>query len=133
MAREHNILLVDDERRVLNALSRMLLEEDYRILKALNGYDALEAIKNNRVDLIISDQRMPGMSGLAFLKKAAEVDPWTVKIMLTGYLDINEAMETINEAGIYKFIRKPWDEDELKSTIRNGLEWRRMRRDLLSL
>ncbi|MEA3361120.1 MAG: response regulator [Thermodesulfobacteriota bacterium] len=123
---QSNILIVDDERLVIQALSRMLFGENYYILSAANGHDALEVIKNNNVDLVISDQKMPGMSGLEFLKKAREISPKTIRIMLTAHLDINEAMDLINEAGIYKFIQKPWDEEEIKSTIENGLEWQQM-------
>ncbi len=118
------ILLVDDEQHVSKAISRMLFDENYQIITAVNGVEALEALKHNEVDLIISDQRMPEMTGVEFLKKARILRPAVIRVMLTGYSDFTDLMEAINEAGIYKFILKPWDEIELKTTIKHALEWR---------
>ncbi len=123
-ARCPTILLVDDEKNVLRAISRMLFDENYHILTAVTGVEALETLKNNEVDLIISDQRMPEMTGIEFLKKARILHPTVIRVMLTAYTDFNAIMEAINDAGIYKFILKPWDENELKTTIKRALDWR---------
>jgi len=120
------ILLVDDERNVINAIARVLLDEPYEILTAESGAAALDLMNRREVDLIISDHRMPGMTGVEFLKKARSRQPSAVRIMLSGYADTNAALEAINEAGIYQFLVKPWDDKELIHSIVKALEWRQM-------
>ncbi|MBU3914508.1 response regulator [bacterium] len=120
------ILLVDDEKHVISAITRSLFDEDYEIHAATDGKKGLEILDNQKIDVIISDQRMPGMTGVEFLKRAREKHPTAVRIMLSGYADINAALDAINEAGIYKFLVKPWDETELKQTIKKALEWQHM-------
>lgn len=116
------ILIVDDEQNVTRALARSLSFEEYSIVTADNGLDALEFIKENKIDLIISDQRMPQMTGVEFLSKAWELYPDAVRILLTGYADFDVALQAINEAGIHKLVQKPWHDGELKTGIKDALK-----------
>ena len=123
MATETNsVLFVDDEENILNALRRLFRREGYEILTATSGADGLELLRKQQVSLIVSDQRMPEMIGAQFLSKSREVSPNSVRMMLTGYSDIEAATQAINEGGIYRFITKPWDDDELKRAVRAGLQ-----------
>ncbi len=119
---KHTILIVDDEESILKSITRALMDDNYHILTALSGQEGLSKLKNDEVDLVISDQKMPGMTGLEFLKKVQLQYPGILTIMLTAYADIKTAMEAINEAGVYKFILKPWDDNDLRLTIRRALE-----------
>lgn len=119
---EHTILCVDDEENVLKSLKRLLLEEDWELLIASNGELGLEILRENEVHLIIADFRMPEMTGVEFLKKAKEIRPGAIRIILSGFADVNAIVNAINEGEIYKFISKPWNDDELKITIRRSLE-----------
>ncbi|MBU4151546.1 MAG: response regulator, partial [Proteobacteria bacterium] len=118
------ILCVDDEKNVLRALQRLFMDEDYEILTASNGAEALELLTEQQksVQLVISDYRMPGMDGVEFLKQVNERWPATIRIVLSGYADTASVGDAINEGQIYKFIPKPWNDEELKSTISKALE-----------
>ena len=124
------ILLVDDEEMILNALRRLLSQENkYDVITALSGAEALERIKEKSVDLIVSDQRMPGMSGLELLQEIKKEQPQAVRILLSGYTDFNVLAEAINEGEIFKFIAKPWDNNRLLSAIDDAFH----RRDLSNI
>jgi len=127
------LLIVDDEEKIVKSLTRILKDEGYTILGALSGEGGLRKLKRYGVDVIICDQRMPGMSGVEFLKKVRLDYSDVLTIMLTAYGDIETAMEAINEAGVYKFILKPWNEADLRLTIRRAVELRQlvMERDFL--
>lgn len=116
------ILLVDDEPYVLKTLKRIFRRESYQILTAGSGQEGLDILEKQEVQLIVSDQRMPGMSGIEFLESAREINPDIVRILLTGYSDLKTAEEAINRVEIYRFLNKPWNDDDLKSTIRQGLK-----------
>ena len=120
--KKHTILIVDDEEMILKSICRVLRNEDYQILTANNGEKGLSLLKDHEVHLIISDQRMPGMNGIDFLKQIKIDFPQILTIMLTGNTEIEIAMNAINEAGVYKFILKPWNDNNLKVTIRRALE-----------
>lgn len=127
------ILIVDDEEKIIKSITRTLIDEGYIILGALSGEEGLSKLKNHEVDLVISDYKMPGMDGLEFLK-AVRIDySHTLTIMLTAYGDIDTAIKAINEVGVYKFILKPWNEEDLRITIKRALELRQltMERDTL--
>jgi len=111
------LLIVDDEESILKSLTRTLADEGLNILTALSGNQALKKLEKNKVDLIISDQRMPQMSGIEFLTRVQDEHPNIITMMLTAYADIDVAIKAINDIGIYKFILKPWDEIDLKLTI----------------
>jgi FixJ family two-component response regulator len=116
------ILCVDDEKNVLRALKRAFLDEDYEILTAESAEEALDIISREEVQLVISDYRMPGQNGVEFLREVCRRRPETVRIVLSGYADAAAIVSAINEGQIYKFIPKPWDDDELKMSIDNALE-----------
>lgn len=115
------LLIVDDEPRVLDVLVKTF-ELDYKVLKAGNGVEALEVLKRSPVKVIITDERMPQMEGMSFLKKARDIVPDTVNIILTAYTDLSVAIDAINSGIVYRYLVKPWDTDELKITIRQAFE-----------
>lgn len=123
MSEQIKILCVDDEQNVLKSLTRLFLDEDYEILTALSGEEGLEMLGNeSTIQVIISDYRMPGMNGVDFLKQVYERWSDTMRIVLSGYADTAAVVGAINEGHIYKFIPKPWNDDELKVTIANAVE-----------
>ena len=115
------ILCVDDEANVLSALARLLRKEEYRFLSAPHGEEGLDVLAREPVQVVIADQRMPGMSGVEFLKKVKALFPDTIRVVLSGTADVNVVLESINQGEIYRFITKPWNDDELKVTIRQCL------------
>ena len=122
MGQEIKILCVDDEQNVLNSLVRLFIDSDYNILTATSGGEGLDVLEKEEVQIIISDYRMPVMNGAEFLKKVCERWPRTVRIVLSGYADTASILSSINEGHIYKFIPKPWNDEELKVTIMNSAE-----------
>jgi len=120
------IMIVDDEDKIIISLTRALMDDGYRIIGERSGVEALEKMKQHEVDLVISDQSMPGVTGTEFLKQVKLKYPYVITIMLTAHGDLETAMEAINDAGIYKFILKPWDENELRQTVRRAVELRRL-------
>jgi response regulator RpfG family c-di-GMP phosphodiesterase len=118
----YTILCVDDEVGILRALNRRLRRAGYRVLIAESGEGGLEILRTESVNLIISDQKMPGMQGNEFLRLSRKLRPDAVRIMLTAYADIKAATAAINQGSIYKFLLKPWDEAELLETIKAGLK-----------
>ena len=118
----YKILFVDDEENVLKAMLRIFRRENYMLLTAGSAAQALEIIKQEPVQVIISDYRMPGMSGADLLRQIKALYPQTIRIMLTGYADVNAIMGAINEGAVYKFITKPWNDDDLRLTVSLALE-----------
>lgn len=121
------LLLVDDESNILAALRRLLRREGYTILTATSGKEGLEQLAAHSVDVIVSDQRMPGMTGVEFLRKAKDMTPESVRMVLSGYTDLQSVTDAINEGAIYKFLTKPWDDAMLVANIDEAF-----RRKLLS-
>jgi response regulator RpfG family c-di-GMP phosphodiesterase len=117
-----NILFVDDEENVLRSLRRLFIDEDYEIYTALSGAEGLEVLKEKEIAVVVSDQRMPKMSGPEFLEHAKQVSPESVRIVLTGHADITETIAAINKGGAYRYITKPWNGDEMISTVRGAAE-----------
>lgn len=117
------ILLVDDERDSLEPM-RLMLEDSYRVLTAENGRQALNLLEAEPVELIIADQRMPGMTGVELLARVREFKPDVVRLLLTAYSDFDAMLKAINEGRVYRYIIKPWDVDDMRVTIRQALEWR---------
>ncbi len=115
------LLFVDDEPDIVDSLHRSF-RKGYKILTATSGHEAIELIKAHSVDLIISDQRMPGLTGDAVLKAAKELQPNAIRILLTGYSDLESLVKCVNEAGIYKYLTKPWEPEDLKLTVTRALE-----------
>ncbi len=114
---ERTLLLVDDEENIMDALVRLLRRDDYKILKGNSGKDALALLAQHEVGVIIADQRMPEMTGVEFLSQVKELYPDTVRIVLSGYADINMVTDAINRGAIYKFLTKPWNDEQLSSSV----------------
>ena len=134
--KRHAILLVDAEAGIIASLKRVLSEIDAEILSALSGEEGLKLLSEQDVDLIISDQRMPNMTGTEFLAQSRESQPDAVRILLTGYADIDAVVGAINEGAIAYYFNKPWDNDLLLSRVEESLELSDMRsqnRHLLKL
>lgn len=116
------VLFVDDEENILKSLKRLLMDEEMDIHTANSGEEGLELLRNTPgVDLIVSDQRMPGLTGAEFLQKSREIVPDALRIMLTGYADINATIDAINKGGAFRYISKPWDDEEMIRTIRDAV------------
>ncbi|VWC00404.1 two-component system response regulator [Burkholderia lata] len=128
-----SILLVDDEPSVLSALRRAFRPAGYEILTAESGEAALEVLASTEVDLIVSDMRMPGMSGAEFLARARVLYPDTMRILLTGYAEIASVVQAVNDGGVYRYLNKPWDDHDLLLTIEHALEQRHLRREAARL
>jgi type II secretory ATPase GspE/PulE/Tfp pilus assembly ATPase PilB-like protein/FixJ family two-component response regulator len=118
----YSILFVDDEPNVTRALIRVFMEENYLLLTASSGTEALRILERQPVHLIISDFRMPGMNGAELLREVKERRPETIRIMLTGYMDVQSIMGAVNEGAVYKFITKPWNDDDLRITVGLALQ-----------
>ncbi len=123
------ILIVDDEENILSALKRLFRNEDYEILTAQSGEEALSTLEQQPVDLIISDLKMPNMNGIEFLAKAKEMNPGALRIMLTGHADLKSVIQAIDRGEVYRFLLKPWNNDELKMTIRQALDFYYVQKD----
>jgi ActR/RegA family two-component response regulator len=114
------LLLLDDEENVLRALLRVFRREGYRILTASRVQEAFELLATNEVQVILSDQRMSDMSGTEFLGRVKELYPDTVRMVLSGYTDLATVTDAINRGAIYRFLTKPWEDDELRAHIREA-------------
>lgn len=115
------ILFVDDEENILRALRRLFTEEDCEVFIATSGTEALRLLEDHHdIGVIVSDQRMPGMSGVDFLEKTKDLLPLSVRILLTGYADIHAVVEAINRGGAFRYITKPWNDEELVQTIKEA-------------
>jgi response regulator RpfG family c-di-GMP phosphodiesterase len=116
------ILCVDDEENVLRSLKRLFISEDYEVLTALSGPDALKLLKESEIPVILSDQRMPVMSGAKFLEKSREISPDSIRIILTGHADVEAAIGAINLGGASRYVSKPWNDNELLLVVKEALE-----------
>lgn len=119
-AEQPTLLLVDDEPNILTALRRLLVDEGYRVLTADSGRAGLELLAQNAVQVILTDQRMPEMSGTEFLRRVKALHPNTVRLILSGYADLPTVTESVNEGALYKFLAKPWDNNHLCEQIRDA-------------
>ena len=118
----HAVLCVDDEKNILRSLKRLLRKEDYRLLMASSGEEGLMVMEENDVHIVISDQRMPKMSGTEFLAALKTKYPDVIRIILSGYTDVDSITESINKGHIYKFLLKPWNDQNLKLEIKQALK-----------
>jgi response regulator RpfG family c-di-GMP phosphodiesterase len=117
MTDRHPILLLDDEQNVLRACNRTLRKLDVEIVIAESPHDALELVRQRKFAVVISDQRMPEMEGTQFLAQVREISPQTVRMLLTGYADLGAAVDAINQGAVYRFLTKPWDDDQLRHEV----------------
>jgi len=115
--RQRTLLLVDDEANILAALKRLLRRDGYQIITADGGEQGLQRLAEHPVDVIVSDQRMPGMSGVEFLRRAKALRPDTVRMTLSGFTELQSIIDAVNEGAIYKFLTKPWDDTLLRQHI----------------
>ena len=117
------IVIVDDEDMVLKSINSFLsLETNYIVKTFLSAKKALEFIKDNSVDLVVSDYLMPEMDGISFLAKVKAIKPHIPRIILTGYADKENAIKAINDVGLFQYVEKPWDNEDILIIFRNGLE-----------
>jgi len=131
----NKIMLVDDEEFVLTCLKRSLAREGYELMTFTMAEQALEYLETKKVDVIISDHRMPGMTGIDFLIKVRKRHPDVVRILLTGYADMDVAIRAVNEGKLFRFLTKPWNNEELKAALVNALHLRNLStrsRDVIS-
>jgi response regulator RpfG family c-di-GMP phosphodiesterase len=120
----HTILLVDDEVSITKSLRRVLRKEGYTVITAGSGREGLEALRDSKekVSLIISDQRMPGMTGIQFLGKIKKILPNAVRFLLTGYTDLEIILDAIKKDKIHQYLTKPWNDSDLLKEVRQGLQ-----------
>ena len=114
----HSLLIVDDEAFVRNALVRALRTEDYEIRTADGPKSAWEQLTERPADIVISDFKMPRMSGLELLQRVRETFPDSIRLMLTGHADVETVIDAVNNSEIYRFLTKPWNDDELKLALK---------------
>ena len=116
------LLLVDDEANVLRALARALRRDGYRLLTASSAEEAFDVLARNEVQVIVSDQRMPGMTGTQFLGQVKDLYPHTVRMILSGYTDLQTVTDAINRGAIYRFLTKPWEDEALRAHVREAFQ-----------
>ncbi len=116
---KHPILVVDDEPEILYSL-RGLLRRDFEVLTAEGGAQALEILKQRSVHVIMTDQRMPEMTGVELLHRSRAECPEAIRIVFTGYADIKAVVDAVNQGGIYRYLTKPWDPDEIIEVLRGA-------------
>ncbi|MCP4039607.1 MAG: response regulator [bacterium] len=119
---EHAVLFVDDEVNILKAIQRLLRNEPWRVLTATDPNEALEIMRRTPAQVVVTDQRMPSMSGVDFLSRVRDQHADVIRMMLTGYTEMNIAVDAINKGEIYRLITKPWNDDELRATLRQAFD-----------
>ena len=127
--KQRTLLLVDDEPNVLASLKRLFRKDGHSIVTANSGAEGLEVLAAQKVDVIISDQRMPGMTGVEFLRQAKLKYPDTIRIVLSGYTELQSVTDAINEGAIYRFLTKPWDDEQLREQISKAFEHKELLED----
>jgi len=124
------LLLLDDEENILRALIRVLRRDGYHILTATCARDAFALLAKNNVQVILSDQRMPEMSGTEFFSRVKTLYPETIRLILSGYTDLNSVTDSINQGAIYKFLTKPWSDEQLRKTVAQAFQHHRLSKPL---
>lgn len=119
----HRVLFVDDDREVLKSLRRLFHGDSVEVMTAENPQEALALLEQQPVQLVVSDQRMPGESGVEFLARVRERHPEVVRILLTGYADLEAATQAINHSQVFRFLQKPWDDSDLRQTVHHALAY----------
>ncbi len=120
--RSPTLLCVDDERNILNALKRLFRTEKYKVVVAESGAEGLKILESEPVDVVVSDMRMPEMDGAQFLEQVAKRWPQTMRVLLTGYADIESTIAAVNKGKIFQYVSKPWNDEDIKLVIRRALE-----------
>jgi response regulator RpfG family c-di-GMP phosphodiesterase len=127
------VLFVDDEENILTSLRRLMRKQPVNCFFANSALDGLELLAKEHIDVIVSDMRMPNMDGAEFLTKCKEQWPKTVRILLTGHSDISATIKALNKGGIYRYLTKPWDDDEIVETIMQGLKITQLEKEKIQL
>jgi len=117
----YTVLVVDDEENVLRSVERLFRREPYRLLTAASAEEALAAFEREPVHLVMADQRMPGMTGIQLIQRIREQHPEVMRVVFTGYIDMNTAIDAINKGQVFRFVTKPWRDDDLKTVVRQAL------------
>lgn len=120
-AQKHTVLIVDDEIPVLMALKRAFAGEGFEVLTAEHAAEALEVMADTDVTLVISDYRMPGLTGIEFLRTIMDDYPDTIRMMLTSHSETKEVVSAIEQGVLYKFVTKPWNDDDLRISVKLAL------------
>ena len=120
--KKYTILFVDDEPNILRALKRALFKMNINMLLAESGKKALELLESHTVHVVVSDMKMPHMSGAELLEQVAKLYPDTFRVVLTGFADIDSTIKAVNQGKIHRYLQKPWDNQELMNTLEEGLE-----------
>lgn len=128
---DQTMLILDDEPSILSSLTRLFRHEGFRVLTANDSDAAFRLLASNQVQVVVSDQRMPDMSGTEFLTRVRQLYPDTVRIVLSGFSDLQSVTDAINHGAIYKFLTKPWDDDQLREHIREAFRVARQRKETL--
>jgi len=127
MENKGTILVVDDDELVLKSLTREIKEDSYQVLTAINATNALQILKENQVDVVISDHKMPGVQGMSLLRIIKDHYPDVVRIMLTGHADLEAAITAINEIEVFRFYTKPWNRQDILSGLVQAMRKRRFK------
>jgi putative nucleotidyltransferase with HDIG domain len=124
------VLFVDDEANILSAIERLFVERDFRLLTADCAEQAFALLRTLDISVLVSDHRMPGMSGIDLLARSSQVSPDTIQVLMTAFADLQTAVAAINRSEIFRFVAKPWDNEELQLVVRECLERYRLVRSL---
>ncbi|VWC52145.1 response regulator receiver modulated metal dependent phosphohydrolase [Burkholderia lata] len=116
MSYDATVLFVDDEERIVKLL-KLIFQGSYRVFTATHGRAALEIVKQHQIDVVVSDQRMPEITGIELLAQVRAISPYTVRVLLTGYSDLVSIIGAVNDGEVYRFLNKPWRKEELESTL----------------
>ena len=122
LSKTASLLFVDDERNILSSMKRLFRPLGYHIHLASSGAEGLEILEREDIDLIVSDMRMPEMNGAEFLERAAQQWPNAMRILLTGYSDLGSTVAAVNKGKIYRYVSKPWEDQELVLAVQHALE-----------
>jgi len=125
-SKRNSVLFVDDETGVLRALERLLLDEPYEVRTCPDPAEALDLVTAAPPTVVVADFYMPGMNGPTLLHKVRDIDEKIVRIVMTGKPDVTAVLDAVNEGAVYRFILKPWDEDELRMTLIQAFDYHRL-------
>src|SRR5690606_38466734 len=128
MNKKHGLLIVDDEIANLQKLKRTFLD-DFQVYEATGCEDAIRPLKEKPISIIVTDQRMPGMSGVELLLRSLEINPDVIRIILTGYTEVEDLMDSINQGHVHRYITKPWEPFSLREQVRQELERWELKRE----
>ena len=126
---KYTVLIVDDEKNIVQSLKRLFRQMGYNTLSAMSGREGLVLLGSQSIDVVVSDMKMPEMDGAQFLEQVARIAPDTVRILLTGYADMESTVRAINKGKIYRYVSKPWNDDDLRMTLQSALEIKKLQHD----